>query len=152
MKNNILTSVLIALGVIVAVTACCPIVFAKNTEQPKTLHEKIERELTSIKNVKDTKVFLHEDMALIALRTQNSTNKTQTDEIKNLIKEFLAKNYPEYKNVKVTCSIKAFVAIERINSIIDSGEADLDDLLDKIPSPFPRPMPKPMPLPETPNK
>ena len=91
-------------------------------------------------------MFVYNDVALVALRTQNLTNKTQTEETKNAVKEFFAKNYPDVKNLKISCSIKLFVAIEQLNRLVESnGDANIDDILEKIPSIFPRPMPKPMP-------
>lgn len=149
MKINFFTSVLLALGMIVAVTTCCTTVFAKNEEKNLSLHEKIEKELTSIKNVKETRVFLYENTAIVAMRTQDVTTKSQTEQVVNDVKNFFAEKYPQFDKVKVTCSMKAFVAIEQLNKLIDAGEGDIEDILDKIP--MPRPMPKPMPLPEAPK-
>jgi len=145
MKTKLLTSIMLALGLVVSI-AVCPAVFAKQLDTPKTLHEKIENQLNSINGIKESRVFVYNDVALVALRTQNLTNKTQTEEAKNAVKEFFAKNYPDVKNLKISCSIKLFVAIEQLNRLVESnGDANIDDILEKIPSIFPRPMPKPMP-------
>ncbi|MBR5251027.1 MAG: YhcN/YlaJ family sporulation lipoprotein [Clostridia bacterium] len=145
MKTKFLTSIMLALGLVVGI-AVCPAVFAQELDTPKTLHEKIERQLNTINGIKESRVFIYNDVALVALRTQNLTNKTQTEEAKNTVKEFFAKNYPNVTNLKISCSIKLFVAIEQLNRLVESnGDANIDDILEKIPSIFPRPMPKPMP-------
>lgn len=139
MKKSIFTSVVFAFGILLAAVAICPTVFASVEKQPETLHEKIEQQLTSIEGIKESRVFVYEDCALVAIRTQNVTNKTENDKIEQSVKEFLAKEYPQYKNVLVTSSMKIFVAIERLNYMVDTGKTDIEDLKDK----FPRPMPKP---------
>ena len=145
MKTKFLTSIMLALGIVMSI-AVCPVVFAKELETPKTLHEKIEKQLNEINGIKESRVFIYDEIALVALHTQNLTNKTQTEETKNMVREFFAKNYPNVQNLKISCSIKLFVAIEQLNRLIEtSGDANIDDILEKIPSIFPRPMPKPMP-------
>lgn len=139
MKKSIYMPVIFAFGILLAAVAICPTVFAAVEKQPKTLHEKIENQLNSIEGIKESRVFVYEDCALVAIRTQNVTNKTQNDNIEKSVKEFLSKKYPQYKNVLVTSSMKIFVAIERLNYMIDTGKTDIEDIREK----FPRPMPKP---------
>lgn len=139
MKKSFFTPIVFAFGILMVAVAICPTVFASVDKQPKTLHEKIEKQLTSIEGIKESRVFVYEDCALVAIRTQNVPNKTQNDKIEKSVKEFLQKEYPQYKNVLVTSSIKIFVAIERLNYMVDTGKTDIEDLKDK----FPRPMPKP---------
>ena len=139
MKKSFFASAFLALGILVVTATCCPLVFAKIEEQSKPLHQQIEKQLSSLDGVKDAKIFLYEDCALVALRTQNVSNKTQTEKIQQEIKDFFAKKYPQYQNVTITCSMKIFVAIEQINYMIDTGKTDIDDIWHKLPRPAPNP-------------
>ncbi len=106
-----------ALSLIILLGLCLVVGFGTNTahaatEKAAVTHQQIEKNLLSVDGVKDTRVFIYDDCALIAVRPGKQLQKTQTEKLENNITDLMNQKYPQFTNVKVTFSVKVFFAIE----------------------------------------
>lgn len=67
------------------------------------------KNLLAVDGVKDTRVFIYDDCALIAVRPGKQLQKTQTEKLENNITDLMNQKYPQFTNVKVTFSVKVFL-------------------------------------------
>lgn len=141
-----------ALSLIILLGLCLVVGFGTNTahaatEKAAVTHQQIEKNLLSVDGVKDTRVFIYDDCALIAVRPGKQLQKTQTEKLENNITDLMNQKYPQFTNVKVTFSVKVFFAIEQLNYLIETGKVDSEDFFNRQP----HKMPKIKPVPDSDN-
>ena len=127
-----------ALSLIILLGLCLVVGFGTNTahaatEKAAVTHQQIEKNLLSVDGVKDTRVFIYDDCALIAVRPGKQLQKTQTEKLENNITDLMNQKYPQFTNVKVTFSVKVFFAIEQLNYLIETGKVDSEDFFNRPP-------------------
>ena len=79
---------------------------------------------------------------LVAVRTKGVYLKSFETELSKLAEEKIREAFPQYTNVKLTTSLKAFRTLERINRALEKGKS-LDEL--DLPFDFERRPSKPAP-------
>ena len=141
-----------ALSLIILLGLCLVVGFGTNTahaatEKAAVTHQQIEKNLLSVDGVTDTRVFIYDDCALIAVRPGKQLQKTQTEKLENNITDLMNQKYPQFTNVKVTFSVKVFFAIEQLNYLIETGKVDSEDFFNRPP----HKMPKIKPVPDSDN-
>lgn len=141
-----------ALSLIILLGLCLVVGFGTNTahaatEKAAVTHQQIEKNLLAVDGVKDTRVFIYDDCALIAVRPGKQLQKTQTEKLENNITDLMNQKYPQFTNVKVTFFVKVFFAIEQLNYLIETGKADSEDFFNRQP----HKMPKIKPVPDSDN-
>ena len=141
-----------ALSLIILLGLCLVVGFGTNTahaatEKAAVTHQQIEKNLLSVDGVKDTRVFIYDDCALIAVRPGKQLQKTQTEKLENNITDLMNQKYPQFTNVKVTFSVKVFFAIEQLNYLIETGKVDSEDFFNRQR----HKMPKIKPVPDSDN-
>lgn len=141
-----------ALSLIILLGLCLVVGFDTNTahaatEKAAVTHQQIEKNLLAVDGVKDTRVFIYDDCALIAVRPGKQLQKTQTEKLENNITDLMNQKYPQFTNVKVTFSVKVFFAIEQLNYLIETGKVDSEDFFNRQP----HKMPKIKPVPDSDN-
>ena len=141
-----------ALSLIILLGLCLVVGFGTNTahaatEKAAVTHKQIEKNLLAVDGVKDTRVFIYDDCALIAVRPGKQLQKTQTEKLENNITDLMNQKYPQFTNVKVTFSVKVFFAIEQLNYLIETGKVDSEDFFNRQP----HKMPKIKPVPDSDN-
>ena len=141
-----------ALSLIILLGLCLVVGFGTNTahaatEKAAVTHQQIEKNLLTVDGVKDTRVFIYDDCALIAVRPGKQLQKTQTEKLENNITDLMNQKYPQFTNVKVTFSVKVFFAIEQLNYLIETGKVDSEDFFNRPPNK----MPKIKPVPDSDN-
>lgn len=141
-----------ALSLIILLGLCLVVGFGTNTahaatEKAAVTHQQIEKNLLTVDGVKDTRVFIYDDCALIAVRPGKQLQKTQTEKLENNITDLMNQKYPQFTNVKVTFSVKVFFAIEQLNYLIETGKVDSEDFFNRQP----HKMPKIKPVPDSDN-
>ncbi len=141
-----------ALSLIILLGLCLVVGFGTNTahaatEKAAVTHQQIEKNLLAVDGVKDTRVFIYDDCALIAVRPGKQLQKTQTEKLENNITDLMNQKYPQFTNVKVTFSVKVFFAIEQLNYLIETGKVDSEDFFNRQP----HKMPKIKPVPDSDN-
>lgn len=141
-----------ALSLMILLGLCLVVGFGTNTahaatEKAAVTHKQIEKNLLAVDGVKDTRVFIYDDCALIAIRPGKQLQKTQTEKLENNITDLMNQKYPQFTNVKITFSVKVFFAIEQLNYLIETGKADSEDFFNRPP----HKMPKIKPVPDSDN-
>ena len=141
-----------ALSLIILLGLCLVVGFGTNTahaatEKAAVTHQQIEKNLLAVDGVKDTRVFIYDDCALIAVRPGKQLQKTQTEKLENNITALMNQKYPQFTNVKITFSVKVFFAIEQLNYLIETGKVDSEDFFNRQP----HKMPKIKPVPDSDN-
>lgn len=141
-----------ALSLMILLGLCLVVGFGTNTahaatEKAAVTHQQIEKNLLAVDGVKDTRVFIYDDCALIAVRPGKQLQKTQTEKLENNITDLMNQKYPQFTNVKVTFSVKVFFAIEQLNYLIETGKVDSEDFFNRQP----HKMPKIKPVPDSDN-
>lgn len=141
-----------ALYMIILLGLCLVVGFGTNTahaatEEASVTHRQIEKNLLAVDGVKDTRVFVYDDCALIAVRPGKQLQKTQTEKLEKNITDLMNQKYPQFTNVKVTFSVKVFFAIEQLNFLVETGKADSEDFFNSPP----HKMPKIKPVPDSDN-
>ena len=127
-----------ALSLMILLGLCLVVGFGTNTahaatEKAAVTHQQIEKNLLAVDGVKDTRVFIYDDCALIAVRPGKQLQKTQTEKLENNITDLMNQKYPQFTNVKVTFSVKVFFAIEQLNYLIETGKVDSEDFFNRPP-------------------
>lgn len=130
----------IAVLAIALICLCLPVFAAEETTQND--NQKIREIVNTIDGVGDSRAFAYGDCVLVAVRTKGVYLKSFETELSKLAEEKIREAFPQYTNVKLTTSLKAFRTLERINRALEKGKS-LDEL--ELPFNFERRPSKPAP-------
>lgn len=115
----------IAVFAIALICLCLPVFAAEETTQND--NQKIREIVNTIDGVGDSRAFAYGDCVLVAVRTKGVYLKSFETELSKLAEEKIREAFPQYTNVKLTTSLKAFRTLERINRALEKGKS-LDEL------------------------
>lgn len=113
-----------------ALICLCLPVFAAEETQPND-NEKIREIVNTIDGVGDSRAFAYGDCVLVAVRTKGVYLKSFETELSKIAETKIKETFPQYTNVKLTTSLKAFRTLDRINRLLEKGKS-----LDEIDLPF----------------
>lgn len=121
---------------------CLPVFAAEETQQND--NDKIREIVNTIDGVGDSRAFAYGDCVLVAVRTKGVYLKSFETELSKIAETKIKEAFPQYTNVKLTTSLKAFRTLDRINRLLEKGKS-----LDEIDLPFDLEMQtRPAPAPE----